>query len=208
MIGFVFLFCLLFRWDVRARCYWWLSDARSWHPLCEFPLCEFPCVSSHYLILPRVNSLIVYGLGVSAPTTKAHSLISEGQDWQQNLCSRCRPSLQKLSSVIFLLDFRTSESIPAMWAFSPLDNGPATEINISDKRSQILDMPVEQSPTCKLCFWVYLFVFLSFFDNLYMFKLMPKVLEDFLQKAFISMTGYLIQFFIFGSPGTIGCQGI
>ena len=33
---------------------------------------------------------------------------------------------------------------------------------------------------------------------------MPKVLEDFLQKAFISMTGSLTQFFIFGSLGTTG----
>ena len=39
-----------------------------------------------------------------------------------------------------------------------------------------------------------------------MFKVMPKVLEDFLQKAFISMTGSLTQFFIFGSLGTTGCS--
>ena len=36
-------------------------------------------MSSHYLILPRVSSLIVEGLGVSAPTPKAQSLIS-GQE--------------------------------------------------------------------------------------------------------------------------------
>ena len=36
----------------------------------------FLCVSSHYLILPGVSSLVVYGLGVSAPTPKAQGLIS------------------------------------------------------------------------------------------------------------------------------------
>ena len=35
----------------------------------------FLCVSSHYLILPRVSSLVVQGLGVSAPTPKAQGLI-------------------------------------------------------------------------------------------------------------------------------------
>ena len=37
----------------------------------------FLCVSSHYLILPMVSSLVAYGLGVSAPTPKAQGLISE-----------------------------------------------------------------------------------------------------------------------------------
>ena len=36
-------------------------------------------VSSHYLILPRVSSLVVEGLGVSAPTAEAQVLIS-GQE--------------------------------------------------------------------------------------------------------------------------------
>ena len=49
-------------------------------------------------------------------------------------------------------------------------------------------------------------VYLYFHPFFYMFKVMPKVLEDFLQKAFISMTGYLTQFFIFGSLGTTGCS--
>ena len=35
-------------------------------------------MSSHYLILPRVISLAVSGLGVRAPTPKAQGLISEG----------------------------------------------------------------------------------------------------------------------------------
>ena len=37
----------------------------------------FRCVSSHCLTLPRVSSLVVYGLGVSAPILKAQGLISD-----------------------------------------------------------------------------------------------------------------------------------
>ena len=33
-------------------------------------------MNSQYLILPRVSSLVVQGLGVSAPTPKAQGLIS------------------------------------------------------------------------------------------------------------------------------------
>ena len=36
-------------------------------------------MNSHYLIHPRASSLVVYGLGVSAPTPKAQGLIS-GQE--------------------------------------------------------------------------------------------------------------------------------
>ena len=39
----------------------------------------FLIVSSHYLILPRVSSLVVQGLRVSAATLKAQGLIS-GQE--------------------------------------------------------------------------------------------------------------------------------
>ena len=39
----------------------------------------FLCVSSHYLILPRISFLVVYSLGVSPPTPKAQGLIS-GQE--------------------------------------------------------------------------------------------------------------------------------
>ena len=39
----------------------------------------FLCVSSHYSILPKVSSLVVQDLGVSAPTAKAQGLIS-GQE--------------------------------------------------------------------------------------------------------------------------------
>ena len=41
----------------------------------------FLIVSSHYLILPRVSSLVVQGLRVSAATLKAQGLIS-GQEWR------------------------------------------------------------------------------------------------------------------------------
>ena len=40
---------------------------------------RFPLLNSHYLILPRVSSLVVWGLGVSAPTPKTQGLIS-GQE--------------------------------------------------------------------------------------------------------------------------------
>ena len=50
----------------------------------------FLCMSSHCLIPSRVSSLVVQGLGVSAPTPKAQALISfprkpEGkilEDWE------------------------------------------------------------------------------------------------------------------------------
>ena len=42
-------------------------------------LSGFLCVSCHYLILLRANSLIVWDLGDSAPTSKAQGLIS-GQE--------------------------------------------------------------------------------------------------------------------------------
>ena len=40
---------------------------------------DFLCVSFHYLIPPRVGSLVISGLGVSGPTPKAQGLIS-GQE--------------------------------------------------------------------------------------------------------------------------------
>ena len=45
----------------------------------------FLCVSSHYLVLPRVSSLVVQGLGFSAPTPKAQGLIS-GQEGRFHKC--------------------------------------------------------------------------------------------------------------------------
>ena len=75
MIRFVFLFCLLFGWGVLHR----VLLVTGWCQVCYYS--GFLCVSSHYLMLPRVSSLVVQGLGVSAPTPKAQGLIS-GQEWR------------------------------------------------------------------------------------------------------------------------------
>ena len=67
----LYLFCLLFRWGVRHR----VLLVVGW---CQVLYSSgFLCVSSHYLILPRVCSLVVLGLGVSASTPKAQGLISD-----------------------------------------------------------------------------------------------------------------------------------
>ena len=68
MIGFVCLFCLLFRWSILHRVllvvgWCWVLYSSG-----------FLCVISHYLILPRVSYLVVYCLGVSAPTPKTQGL--------------------------------------------------------------------------------------------------------------------------------------
>ena len=58
-----------------------------------FPLCEF------YLILPRVSSLIVSGLGASAPTPKAQGLISDQErrfhKWFVMALSEIKINIQK-----------------------------------------------------------------------------------------------------------------
>ena len=59
----------------------------------------FLCVSSHYLILPRLSSLVVKGLGVNAPTPKAQGLIS-GQErrfhkWFVMALSEIKTNIQK-----------------------------------------------------------------------------------------------------------------
>ena len=56
-------------------------------------------MSSHYLMLPRVSSLVVWGLGVSAPTSKAQGLIS-GQEqrfhkWFVMALSEIKTNIQK-----------------------------------------------------------------------------------------------------------------
>ena len=53
MTGFVFLFCLLFRWGVLHRVLLVVGWCRTLYSSVLF------CVSSHYLILPRVSSLVV-----------------------------------------------------------------------------------------------------------------------------------------------------
>ena len=75
MVGFVFLFCLLFRWGIFHR----VLLVFGW--FCILYSSGFLCESSHYLIPTRVISLAVYCLGVSAPTPKAQGLIS-GQEWR------------------------------------------------------------------------------------------------------------------------------
>ena len=72
MIEFVFcLFVVQMRHPVQGAIGGWmmLGLVFQWFPLCEFSL----------LISPRVSSLVVQGLGVSAPTPKAQGLIS-GQE--------------------------------------------------------------------------------------------------------------------------------
>ena len=74
-IWLVFFFRLLFRWGVLPRVllvvgWCWVLYSSG-----------FLCVSSHYLILCRVSSLVVKSLGVSVPAPKAQGLIS-GQEWR------------------------------------------------------------------------------------------------------------------------------
>jgi len=69
--GFVFLFWLLFRWGFLYRVLLVVGWCRVLYSS------GFLCVSSQYVILPRVSSLVVQGLGVSAPTPKAQGLTSK-----------------------------------------------------------------------------------------------------------------------------------
>ena len=59
----------------------------------------FLCVSSHCLILSRVSSLVVWGLGVNASTPKAQGLISgqerRFQKWFIMALSEIRTNTQK-----------------------------------------------------------------------------------------------------------------
>lgn len=122
----------------------------------QFCSTSSPCSSSQILHLMHLSEWWLLSVYSFPSEQSTHSGISPsrlqspffrlpgGQGWQQNWCSRYRPSWQEFASVIF--NFSPSELIPAMWAFSPLDNGPETEINIRDKWTQIPDMAVEQSP--------------------------------------------------------------
>ena len=75
MIGFVFLFHLLFGWGILHR----VLLVAGWYQVLYYS--GFLFVSSHYLIPVMVSSLVVSGLGVSASTPKAQGLIS-GQKWR------------------------------------------------------------------------------------------------------------------------------
>ena len=92
MIGFVFLFCLLFRWGILHR----VLLVVGW---CQVLYSSgFLCVSSHYLVLPRVSSLVVLGLGVSAPTPKAGLDLGQEQrfhKWFVMALSEIKTNIQK-----------------------------------------------------------------------------------------------------------------
>ena len=66
-------FCLLFRWGVLQR----VLMVVGWCQVLYYS--GFLCMSYHYLIPLRVSYLVIQGLKVSAPTPKAHFLIS-GQE--------------------------------------------------------------------------------------------------------------------------------
>ena len=66
MIGLYFSFVCCLDGAAFTGCFWWSGHAGS---------C-IQVVSFVYLILPRVISLVVLGLGVCVPTPKAQSLIS------------------------------------------------------------------------------------------------------------------------------------
>ena len=86
-------FCLLFRWGILHR----VLLVAGW---CQVLYSSsFLCVSSHYVILPTVSSLVVYGLGVSAPTSQAQGLISGQQrrfhKWFAMALSEIKTNIQK-----------------------------------------------------------------------------------------------------------------
>ena len=65
----------------------------------------FLCVSSHYLILPMVSSLVVQGLGVSAPAPKAQGLTyvwSKVLEQLITMCSRHSRTWPLLKKYLFL----------------------------------------------------------------------------------------------------------
>ena len=69
-------FCLVCCLDEASctGCYWWLGDIGSCIQVASF-------VWVLNLLLSRVSSLVVWGLGVSAPTPKAQGSIS-AQEWR------------------------------------------------------------------------------------------------------------------------------
>ena len=71
MIGFAFLFTVQMRSPAKGATGGWVMPGLvfKWFPLWEFSL----------FVLPRVSSLVVQGLGVSASTPQAQGLIS-GQE--------------------------------------------------------------------------------------------------------------------------------
>ena len=95
MTGFVFLFCLLFTWGVLHRVLLvagWFQVLYSSH---------FLCVSSHYLILPRVSSLVVYGLGSMLPLQSLRAWSLSKDQPRSNLPRGISPEMKGL-----LLEFQ------------------------------------------------------------------------------------------------------
>jgi len=161
MIGFVFLFCLLFRWGVLHR----VLLVVGWFPFLYSS--GFLCVSSHYLILSRVSSLVVQGLGVSAPTPKAQGLIS-GQEWRVHKWSvltlseiktnthkqEAKVEPQKNGSykirqiVINIMEYMHRHIHPwAKWKQSK--NNKIQQTDLSNKENQKLYLPVKRKRTVR-----------------------------------------------------------
>ena len=106
MIWFIFLFCLLFRCSILHR----VLLVAGW---CQVLYSSgFHCVSSHYLIPPRVSSLVVWGLGVSAPTPKAQSL-SLSFAWV-HIIVFCWSGTPVCSQLVFCMYFCVWRCIPAV----------------------------------------------------------------------------------------------
>ena len=76
MIGFVFFCCcLLFKWGIPHR----VLLMVGW---CQVLYSSgFLWVSSHYLILPRVSSLVVYGRGISARLQRLRACLCGSWIW-------------------------------------------------------------------------------------------------------------------------------
>ena len=106
MIGFVFLFCLLFRWGVLHRVllvvgWCWVLYSGG-----------FLCVSSHYLIPPRVSSLVLYSLKSQCSHSKGSGL---------HLCSLSTISLdfsktQPRQIRINVLVIKLGRRVPLSWS--------------------------------------------------------------------------------------------
>ena len=81
---------------------WFALEMKRDHSVVLYPVLYssgFICVSSHYLVLPRVISLVVQGLGVSAPTPKAQGLISSQEQrfhkWFDMALCQIKTNVQK-----------------------------------------------------------------------------------------------------------------
>ena len=99
IIRFVFLFHLLFKWGVLHRALLVVGWCKVLYSS------GFLCVNSHYLILPRLSSLVVLGLGVKTQGSKGSGLDVWG---------------------FFTLIIQVGRTITAVWA--PRKQGPSNVI--------------------------------------------------------------------------------